>query len=104
MPRLNGNTVTLGWDSIGSGVNEVELVRPAPKPDTNPTFDMLVDIAGVITRAKRDATSLQRIVEQYGLNPEGYDRSASIIASNTLTAVSHMVHSFNRSAPSIHEA
>lgn len=56
---------TIGWDSIDSGVDECELKRvdhddlpilktPASDNTADP-LERLIDIAGVVTRAKRAA-------------------------------------------------
>jgi hypothetical protein len=92
-PLLHEKAVTVGWDSIGSGVDEVELIRPEPRivpkpvgPDDD-TFDRLDHIAGVISQAKRDARAVQRIFGKHEIDLSVYVHVTGIIADQTMDTV-----------------
>ncbi len=104
MNRDNGNgTITVGWDSTESSVDECELKpidfgaiaarhRELPKPsDNNPTYDRLVDIGNIVSRAKRDISTLQRITERYQLDPAQTASHVSIIAIDATNTVRRMM-------------
>jgi hypothetical protein len=94
MPTNNG-TVTLGWDSIESGVDEFELqerhfdlvdqmARPAPD-----VFEQLDDITNLIARARRDKNALLRVIDVYGLEIDCF-KALDAIAGQTVKTVRHI--------------
>jgi hypothetical protein len=100
MSKLNGGSVTLGWDSIDSSVDAFDLqerhydtvdamARPAQPSDE--AVDRLDDIISIATRARRDAREMSRICAKYNLNDSGdFDRATHKIANQTLETVSHV--------------
>jgi hypothetical protein len=91
MPTLNNGSVTLGWDSIESGVDQVELKRPAlaqrPIEPDYEGFERLIDIANIVSRARRDARDLVNIIKTYGLEDASFAQSTHKIADQTLATV-----------------
>jgi hypothetical protein len=100
MPKFNNGSVTLGWDSVDSGVDECELVMPTfedrgltPKPSEPDTsgYDRLVDIGNIISRGKRDVQALHRIVGQYDLRNVDANVAMSKITSETLKTAGNVI-------------
>ena len=92
MPRLNNGSVTLGWDSIGSGVDEVELKRPAiadkPAERDYQGFERLVDIAGIVSRARLAMLAIWRTSSRpMGSTTPSFANSTHLIADQTLATV-----------------
>jgi hypothetical protein len=70
MSRNNGTAIALGHDSIGSSVDQFELIaRTAPEmPELdNSTAAKLGRVSKRITGLRRDLDALARIRGQYGL-------------------------------------
>jgi hypothetical protein len=69
MSKFNSNgAVTLGRDSIGSAVDEFELIRPEPSTivDNSPTV-RIGRVSQSINRLRRDVMAINRIRSEYGL-------------------------------------
>ena len=81
---INNGSVTLGWDSIGSSVDEFELKR---KQTRHAGADRLNDIARIVSHAKRDITTLSRIVGKYSLATDVFDAPIGDIAEQALDTV-----------------
>jgi hypothetical protein len=81
---INNGTVTIGWDSIGSSVDEFELKRRQPR---HPGADRLNDIARIVSHAKRDISNLSRIVGKYSLAIDVFDAPISDITEQALDTV-----------------
>jgi hypothetical protein len=99
----NNGVRTIGWDSIESSVDEMELIQreidtafdeelpilktPKPADSGNDDFARLADLGRIISRARRDRDQLHRIMGTYGLDRNDYDRAVASIGHQTLKTV-----------------